>query len=94
MQRTHHSPAASDRRTFLRESARGAGGAAASLFFAHSTAPAAPSADSPVAATKGEPYTLPRRRTMVFDVPPHLEDDPRGAERRLFSKVPYVQPGT
>jgi para-nitrobenzyl esterase len=41
-----------------------------------------------------EPYTLPRRKTMVFDVPSHLEDDPRGAERRLFAKVPYVQPGT
>ncbi|HEV7474003.1 MAG TPA: carboxylesterase/lipase family protein, partial [Pyrinomonadaceae bacterium] len=40
------------------------------------------------------PYTLPRRQTMVFDVPSHLEDDPRGAERRLFAKVPYVQPGT
>jgi para-nitrobenzyl esterase len=41
-----------------------------------------------------ERYTLPRRRTMVFDVPPHAEDDPRGGERRLFAKVPYVQPGT
>jgi para-nitrobenzyl esterase len=41
-----------------------------------------------------EPFTLPRRRTMVFDTPSHLEDDPRGAERRLFAKVPYVQPGT
>ena len=41
-----------------------------------------------------ENYTLPRRQTMVFDVPSHLEDDPRGAERRLFAKVPYVQPGT
>jgi para-nitrobenzyl esterase len=41
-----------------------------------------------------ESYTLPRRKTMVFDVPSHLEDDPRGAERRLFAKVPYVQPGT
>jgi para-nitrobenzyl esterase len=39
-------------------------------------------------------YTLPRRQTMVFDVPSHLEDDPRGAERRLFAKVPYVQAGT
>ncbi|MGZ8846623.1 MAG: carboxylesterase family protein, partial [Pyrinomonadaceae bacterium] len=39
-------------------------------------------------------YTLPRRQTMVFDVPSHLENDPRGAERRLFAKVPYVQPGT
>jgi para-nitrobenzyl esterase len=41
-----------------------------------------------------EPYTLPRRQTVVFDVPSHLEDDPRGAERRLFARVPYVQPGT
>jgi para-nitrobenzyl esterase len=41
-----------------------------------------------------EMYTLPRRQTMVFDVPSRLEDDPRGAERRLFAKVPYVQPGT
>ncbi|HEX8685807.1 MAG TPA: carboxylesterase/lipase family protein [Pyrinomonadaceae bacterium] len=41
-----------------------------------------------------ERYTLPRRRTMVFNVPSRLEDDPRGAERRLFAKVPYVQPGT
>ena len=41
-----------------------------------------------------EHYSLPRRQTMVFNVPSHLEDDPRGAERRLFAKVPYVQPGT
>jgi para-nitrobenzyl esterase len=41
-----------------------------------------------------ERYTLPRRQTLVFNVPSHLEDDPRGAERRLFAKVPYVQPGT
>src|SRR6267143_361514 len=41
-----------------------------------------------------DPYTLPRRQTMVFDVPSRLDDDPRGAERRLFAKVPYVQPGT
>jgi para-nitrobenzyl esterase len=39
-------------------------------------------------------YSLPRRQTMVFNVPSRLEDDPRGAERRLFAKVPYVQPGT
>ena len=38
-------------------------------------------------------YTMARRETMVFDVPSHLENDPRGAERRLFAKVPYVQPG-
>jgi para-nitrobenzyl esterase len=41
-----------------------------------------------------KPYTLPRRETMVFDVPPHDEDDPRGAERRIFAAVPYVQAGT
>jgi para-nitrobenzyl esterase len=43
---------------------------------------------------KWEPYRLPQRQTMVFNVPSHLENDPRGAERRLFAKVPYVQPGT
>jgi para-nitrobenzyl esterase len=39
-------------------------------------------------------YTMARRETMVFNVPSHLENDPRGDERRLFAKVPYVQPGT
>lgn len=41
-----------------------------------------------------EPYTLPRRQTLVFNVPSHMEDDPRGAERRLFARVPYIQPGS
>jgi len=41
-----------------------------------------------------EPYTLPRRQTMVFDVNSKLADDPRGAERRLFEKVPFIQQGT
>jgi para-nitrobenzyl esterase len=41
-----------------------------------------------------EPYTLPRRATMVFNVQSRLEDDPRGAERRLFAKVPFIQQGT
>lgn len=40
------------------------------------------------------PFSLPRRPTMVFDVPPRMENDPRGAERRIFERVPYVQPGT
>jgi para-nitrobenzyl esterase len=40
------------------------------------------------------PYTLPRRQTMVFDLASRLQDDPRGAERRLFEKVPFVQAGT
>jgi para-nitrobenzyl esterase len=46
------------------------------------------------AIPRWERYALPRRQTMVFDVPSRLVDDPRGAERRLFAKVPYVQPGT
>jgi len=41
-----------------------------------------------------QPYTLPSRETMVIDTGPRMENDPRGAERRLFATVPYVQPGT
>ncbi len=41
-----------------------------------------------------EPYTLPRRATMIFDAHSRLADDPRGAERRLFAKVPFIQQGT
>jgi para-nitrobenzyl esterase len=41
-----------------------------------------------------EPYTLPRRQTMLFDVDSRPVDDPRGAERRLFGKVPFIQQGT
>lgn len=40
------------------------------------------------------PYTLPARETMIFDVAPHVANDPRRAERELFAKVPYIQPGT
>lgn len=40
------------------------------------------------------PYTLPRRQTLIVDTPPRMADDPRGAERALFARVPYVQPGT
>ncbi|HZD53528.1 MAG TPA: carboxylesterase/lipase family protein [Woeseiaceae bacterium] len=40
------------------------------------------------------PYTLARRETLIVDLPPRMENDPRGAERRLFARVPYVQPGT
>jgi para-nitrobenzyl esterase len=40
------------------------------------------------------PYDLRHRRTMVFNTPSRLVDDPRGAERRLFEKVPYIQAGT
>ncbi len=42
-----------------------------------------------------EPYRLPRRQTMVFNTPVSaLVDDPRGAERELFNKVPFTQFGT
>jgi len=41
-----------------------------------------------------EPYLVPRRATMVFNNPSKLVDDPRGAERRLFAKVPFTQQGT
>lgn len=41
-----------------------------------------------------KPYTLPGRETMVLDLPPHLENDPRGEQRRLFEKVPFIQQGT
>jgi para-nitrobenzyl esterase len=39
-------------------------------------------------------YDLTRRRTLIFDATPLVVDDPRGGERRLFSPVAYVQPGT
>ncbi|HYC02163.1 MAG TPA: carboxylesterase/lipase family protein [Azospirillaceae bacterium] len=41
-----------------------------------------------------EPFTLGRRAHMVFDVDTRMVEDPRGAERRLFAKVPFVQFGT
>lgn len=40
------------------------------------------------------PFTLERRETMLFDRPPGLAHDPRGEERTIFARVPYVQPGT
>ena len=41
-----------------------------------------------------ERYELPRRQTMLLDDESRLADDPRGAERRLFAQVPYIQQGT
>jgi para-nitrobenzyl esterase len=41
-----------------------------------------------------KPYELNERQTMVFNATSHLEADPRGAERKLFAKVPYIQRGT
>ena len=40
------------------------------------------------------PYTLPRRLTRMFDEIAHLQSDPRRAERELFARIPYIQPGT
>ena len=40
------------------------------------------------------PYSLARRETMIMDMPPRLENDPRGDERRFFGRIPYIQPGT
>ena len=40
------------------------------------------------------PYTLPQRQTMVFDDDSRLQDDPRGGERRLYERVPFIQRGT
>jgi para-nitrobenzyl esterase len=39
-------------------------------------------------------YDLSRRATLVVDAASRIVDDPRGAERKLFSQVSYVQPGT
>ena len=39
-------------------------------------------------------FSLAGRPTMVFDTAARVVNDPRGDERRMFEKVPYVQPGT
>ncbi|HEX7851514.1 MAG TPA: carboxylesterase/lipase family protein [Sphingomonas sp.] len=39
-------------------------------------------------------YDLARRSTMIFDVASHIENDPRQWQRELFSRIPYIQPGT
>ncbi|WP_414642683.1 carboxylesterase/lipase family protein [Brevundimonas sp.] len=40
------------------------------------------------------PCSLERRETMIMDLPPRMENDPRGYERRFFGRIPYIQPGT
>jgi para-nitrobenzyl esterase len=49
-------------------------------------------------ARTGDPgwlaHTLPERRTMVFGREPQVVNDPRRAERELFARIPYIQPGT
>lgn len=39
-------------------------------------------------------YDLQRRATMLFDAPSSVADDPRGGERRLYERAPFVQRGT
>jgi para-nitrobenzyl esterase len=39
-------------------------------------------------------FDVEKRATMLLDVPLRVENDPRGAERKLFAPVVYVQPGT
>ena len=39
-------------------------------------------------------YDLSRRATMAFDVKPRVIDDPRSEPRKMFSTVPYENPGT
>lgn len=41
-----------------------------------------------------EPYSLTNRETMVFADAPRMENDPRGGERRLYQRAPFVQRGT
>ncbi len=41
-----------------------------------------------------KPYHLPARETLVVNVQSKMVNDPRGQERELFNKVPYVQRGT
>lgn len=39
-------------------------------------------------------YSLPHRSTMIFDVISRLVQDPRGWQRELFARAPYLQPGS
>jgi para-nitrobenzyl esterase len=38
-------------------------------------------------------FDLERRTTMIFDREMRVENDPRGAERRLLARIPYLKPG-
>ena len=46
------------------------------------------------AIPKWEPYTLPKRETLVIDVASKMVDDPRQEERELFSVAPFLKEGT
>lgn len=39
-------------------------------------------------------YDLTKRPTLLWDSPVRVENDPRGQERKLIMKAPYLQPGT
>ncbi len=39
-------------------------------------------------------YSIESRETMVMDIVPKRVNDPRGEERKLFAKVPFIQQGT
>ncbi|OYU16562.1 MAG: carboxylesterase [Alphaproteobacteria bacterium PA4] len=39
-------------------------------------------------------YRSDRRATMIFDSVSRVMDNPRGWERELFARVPYIQPGS
>ncbi len=39
-------------------------------------------------------YDLTDRKTMIFDSESRVESNPRGWERELFARVPYIQPGS
>jgi para-nitrobenzyl esterase len=41
-----------------------------------------------------QPYSLQRRETLIFDAESRLQHDPRGGERRLYQRAPFVQRGT
>ena len=39
-------------------------------------------------------YRLDQRATMIFDAQSRVSNDPRGWEREMFARVPYIQPGS
>jgi para-nitrobenzyl esterase len=39
-------------------------------------------------------YRLEDRATMIFDARSRVDHDPRGWERALFARIPYIQPGS
>ncbi|MFL6734412.1 MAG: carboxylesterase/lipase family protein [Sphingomicrobium sp.] len=49
---------------------------------------------NPAGGTAWPMYRLSDRGTMIFDTRSRVARDPRKAERELFARVPYVQPGT